>query len=67
METIYEKIKREKREPDDSEVFQYIKETGRNLSYYNAREELRELAYGGSVGSKPPHGFQSWGDYWKSY
>ena len=32
-------------------------------SYYTAREYLRELSYGG----KPPNGYRSWGDYWKSY
>ena len=32
-------------------------------SHYQARETLREQAYGG----KPPNGHQSWGDYWKSY
>ena len=31
-------------------------------SFYTAREELQEKAYGG----KPPHGYASWGDYWKS-
>jgi len=30
--------------------------------YYVAREEERELAYGG----KPPHGYSSWGDYFKA-
>jgi hypothetical protein len=33
-------------------------------SYYTARENLREEAYG-TTHSKPPG--QSWGDYWKSY
>ena len=33
-----------------------------NISYYEAKEQLNELAYGG----KPPHNYQSWGDYWKS-
>jgi len=33
-------------------------------SYYSARENLREEAYG-ATHSKPPG--QSWGDYWKSY
>jgi hypothetical protein len=35
----------------------------RGETYYTAREKLRELAYGG----KPPDGYASWGDYWKSY
>jgi len=33
----------------------------RNLSYYGAREKLREIEYGG----KAPDGYASWGDYWK--
>ena len=32
-------------------------------TFYTAREEARERAYGG----KPPTGYQSWGDYWKNY
>jgi hypothetical protein len=44
-----------------NEIFQFMKEN--DMDYYNAREILREKAYGG----KPPEGFQSWGDYWKSY
>lgn len=49
-----------KKEPTHDEV---LKNTNVNKDYYAAREELRERAYGG----KPPNGFQSWGDYWKSY
>lgn len=48
-------------EPTEKEIYAYMKTHPEN--YYNARERLREKAYGG----KPPHGFQSWGDYWKSY
>lgn len=40
------------REPDPSEYHDYA-----------SRELAREKAYGG----KPPNGFASWGDYWKSY
>jgi len=47
-------------EPTDDEVMIYMKKHQEN--YYNARERLREKAYGG----KPPNGYQSWGDYWKS-
>ena len=34
---------------------------------YFEREQLRNLKYGGSIDSKPPNGFSSWGDYWKGY
>jgi hypothetical protein len=49
------------KEPSDKEIQDYMRE--HNENYYNSRERLREKAYGG----KPPEGFQSWGDYWKSY
>ena len=49
------------REPTEQEIQEYMKENNEN--YYNARERLRENAYGG----KPPGGYRSWGDYWKSY
>jgi hypothetical protein len=61
METIYEKILRLQREPDHEEILQYIKESGDVHSYYSAREELRQLIYGGKVGGTPPSGFSSWG------
>jgi hypothetical protein len=48
-------------EPTEKDIIRRMRETQEN--YYNARERLREEAYGG----KPPHGFLSWGDYWKSY
>jgi hypothetical protein len=48
-------------EPSADAVNQYMAE--HQESYYNARERLREIAYGG----KPPGGFQCWGDYWKAY
>ena len=48
-------------EPTEEEIRRYMKENNEN--YYNARERLREHAYGG----KPPGGYRSWGDYWKSY
>lgn len=53
------------KEPTMDEIRRYAKQTGRNFNtdFYSLREELREQAYGG----KPPHGYQSWGDYWKSY
>ena len=51
-----------KKEPTENDIKKRMKETG-NESFYDARERLREAAYGG----KPPHGFASWGDYWKSY
>lgn len=47
------------KEPTDLEIRELMKE---GESYYSAREKLREKAYGG----KPPYGYQSWGDYWKS-
>lgn len=53
------------REPTVDDVFAYAKSQGWDPegSYYAARERLREIAYGG----KPPSGYQSWGDYWKSF
>jgi hypothetical protein len=49
-------------EPTESQIRNRMESTGE--SYYTAREELREQAYGGTH-QKPPG--QSWGDYWKSY
>jgi hypothetical protein len=49
-------------EPTEREIRNRMKLTGE--SYYTAREELREEAYGGTY-TKPPG--QSWGDFWKSY
>ena len=46
--------------PTQEEIERYMKKHKEN--YYNARERLRELVYGG----KPPNGFSSWGDYWKA-
>ena len=46
--------------PTESEIKDEMVESG--LDYYNARERLREKAYGG----KPPDGFSSWGDYFKA-
>ena len=34
-----------------------------DIDYYEAREVLRELAYGG----KPPSPYTSWDDYWRSF
>ena len=48
-------------EPTEKEIRDLM--TSTNDSYYSARETLRERAYGNKV----PYGFQSWGDYWKSY
>lgn len=47
-------------EPSNESVQKHMESSGKG--YYGAREDLREEAYGG----KPPTGFQSWGDYWKS-
>jgi hypothetical protein len=49
------------KEPSENEIREYMGYSG--FDYYNARETLRELAYGG----KPPGGYSSWGDYWKAY
>lgn len=49
-------------EPTDEEVAAYM-EQNKGISFYNARETLRERAYGG----KPPHGYSSWGLYWEHY
>jgi len=48
------------KEPTLEEIERYMKEN--KTDFYNTREALREAAYGG----KPPLGYQSWGDYWKS-
>jgi hypothetical protein len=50
-------------EPTEKEIQDYMKQTG--TSYYNAREDLRELAYKEDHPDKSSN--QSWGDYWKSY
>ena len=50
-------------EPSEAEIRRLM--NSNNLSYYTARERLRELAYGGKYGhEKSP--YQSWGDFWKS-
>lgn len=54
-----EVARRDAGEPTEEEIRRLMESTGEN--YYNARERLREAAYGG----KPPHGYGSWGDYWK--
>lgn len=51
----------EGKEPEEEEIWAYIGQH-RGISYWNAREALRELAYGG----KPPEGYTSWGEYWKN-
>lgn len=48
-------------EPSNEEIAEHSFNTG--LNWYNAREELRNKAYGGL----PPEGYSSWGDYWKNY
>lgn len=50
-------MKEESREPTLEEIHKLMKEN--NMDFYNAREKT----YGG----KPPTGYSSWGDYWKSY
>ena len=50
------------KEPTEKEIKELMKKDKRH-TYYTAREELREKAYGG----RPPVGYLSWGDYWKSY
>ena len=52
----------ESTEPTESQIREYMKSTGKD--YYNAREELREEAYGNTYSKSPG---QSWGDFWKSY
>jgi hypothetical protein len=49
-------------EPTESQIRNRMTTTGEN--YYNARENLREEAYGEKYSKSPG---QSWGDYWKSY
>ena len=46
-------------EPTQEQIYKHMIKI--NDNYYTAREQLRELAYGG----KPPNGFSSWGDFWK--
>lgn len=48
-------------EPTEQQIQNYMKNNNEN--YYNARERLREASYGG----KPPGGYSSLGDYWKSF
>jgi hypothetical protein len=48
--------------PAEEKIQLYLREHP-ELDYYNAREILRNLAYGGS----PPGGYKTWGDYWKAY
>jgi hypothetical protein len=48
------------KEPSSDQVQSRMKKTGQN--FFQAREEERNLAYGGTV----PTPFASWGDYWKS-
>jgi hypothetical protein len=48
-------------EPTEEQIQEYMKTNSEN--WYNARERLREVAYGGL----PPRGYSSWGEYWKSY
>lgn len=48
------------KEPEHEQIIQHMQQ--HNEDYYNSREQLRELQYGG----KPPIGYASWGDYWKS-
>jgi hypothetical protein len=55
------KVLVEGKEPTTEQINAEMVRTGDN--FYAARERLREKAYGG----KPPSGYQSWGDYWKSY
>lgn len=54
------------REPTLKQVKKYMKEN--RTDFYNAREALREHAYGHELRKqgifKDSH--QSWGDYWKS-
>jgi len=50
-----------KKEPSEDMIKRHMQEHDEN--YYNSRERLREEEYGG----KPPGGYSSWGDYWKSY
>ena len=47
-------------DPTDEEIKKEMARTGQ--AFYNTRELLREKAHGG----KPPNGFSSWGDYYKS-
>jgi hypothetical protein len=49
-------------EPTESQIRKRMELT--QESYYTARENLREEAYG-TTHTKSPG--QSWGDYWKSY
>ena len=50
----------EAEEPTKEEIEKLMVVSG--LDYYNARERLRNDSYG-----KLPHGYNSWGDYWKSF
>jgi hypothetical protein len=50
------------KEPAESQIRKRMELT--QESYYTARENLREEAYGATHTKSPA---QSWGDYWKSY
>jgi hypothetical protein len=50
------------KEPTESQIRKRMELT--QESYYTARENLREDAYGATHTKSPG---QSWGDYWKSY
>lgn len=50
------------KEPTESQIRSRMELT--QESYYTARENLREDAYGATHTKSPG---QSWGDYWKSY
>ena len=48
-------------EPTNREIMWFAEKTG--LTQYGAREKIREAIHGGPS----PSGYDSWGDYWKSY
>lgn len=50
-------------EPTGEQIAALIAISDGKETWYTAHEKLREQAYG----RKPPDGYQSWGDYWKSY
>lgn len=53
-------------EPSQATIDAYMAENP-GLGWYNAREQLRSIAYGGSPDARPPGGYTDWGTYWKCY
>jgi hypothetical protein len=60
MNERIQQLKKQGKEPSIKKVKKRMKETN-NKSFYQAREQMRNEAYG-----PLPPGYSSWGMYWKS-